>query len=91
MDYRWSADKDAWLRAERGIGFEELVAAMESGGLRNDRAHPHSNRVHQRMLWVEHGGRVWVLPYVQDGEGRFLKTAYPSRQARKKLAQGEQP
>ena len=30
MDYRWSADKDAWLQAERGIGFEEWVTAFPS-------------------------------------------------------------
>lgn len=83
MDYRWSADKDAWLRAERGVGFEDLIHAMENGALLADRAHPQVDRYgHQRVFWVRLGRQVWLIPYVLEGQDAcFLKTAYPSRQA----------
>jgi hypothetical protein len=91
LDYRWSADKDAWLRAERGVGFEELVAAIEAGGLLGDAAHPQIGRFgHQRVFWVRLRGQVWLIPYVmENGHGCFLKTAYPSRKAAKRLRGGQ--
>jgi hypothetical protein len=87
-DYRWSADKDAWLRAERGIGFEELVQAAESGSLLDDRDHPGPQRTHQRLLLVGYQGQVCLLPYVQAVDRRFLKTACPGRKATKHFGYG---
>jgi hypothetical protein len=90
MDYRWNADKDARLRGERGIGFEELVTAMEAGGLLRDLEHPQVERFgHQRVFWVLLNGQVWVIPYVLEGKDEcFLKTAYPSRKAARLFRQG---
>ena len=31
--FAWSGPKDEWLRAERGVGFEQVVAAIRAGGL----------------------------------------------------------
>lgn len=91
MDYRWSADKDAWLRSERGVGFLELVRALEGGGLLREQAHPQVGRFgHQRVFWVRLRGQVWVVPYVMERDDAcFLKTAFPSRKATKLFQGGD--
>ena len=33
--YEWNEEKDLWLKATRGVGFEELVSAIEDGGCRS--------------------------------------------------------
>lgn len=90
MGYRWNADKDAWLKIERGVGFEALVEAMEGGGLLRDQAHPNLGRFgSQRMFWVLCQGQVWLIPYVLEGDDAcFFKTAYPSRKATRLFKQG---
>ena len=90
MEYRWNAEKDAWLRAERGVGFEDLVQAIERGALLRDEAHPKVERFgHQRVLWVRLDGQVWVIPYVlEDEDACFLKTAFPSRKATRLSREG---
>jgi hypothetical protein len=82
--YRWSEGKNAELRAERGLSFEAVENAIEDGQLLDDISHPNPNKFPgQRMLIVRIGDQVCVVPYVVDGEVRFLKTIYPSRKAKR--------
>ncbi|MDT8448404.1 MAG: toxin [bacterium] len=74
---RWSDDKNEWLIAERGISFEELAQAIQSGALLDDIKHP--TKEHQRVLLVWCQNYVWAVPYVKQEEGVFFKTAFKSR------------
>jgi len=89
--FRWSHDKNARLKLERQISFEEIALAIESGGLLDVVRHANSVRYpHQRMLVVASGGYAYLVPFVEEPEHYFLKTVIPSRKAtRQYLRQGE--
>lgn len=79
----WSDEKNQLLYKERGLSFEKIVAAIQSGHLIEDGPHP--KYPHQRLFTVELDGYVIVVPYVEDAKKIFLKTAFHSRKAVKKF------
>lgn len=80
--FRWSPAKNRKLLAERGISFEQVVVAIESGGLLDVLAHPNSKKYpSQRLLVVTWDGYAYLVPYVDEAEHFFLKTVIPSRKA----------
>lgn len=84
----WSHKKDEWLRRERGVSFVDVETALLNGLLLADKPHPSSERFpHQRIMIVEIRREIYVVPYVTDNFGIFLKTIYPSRKARRLYAQ----
>lgn len=81
---KWSGEKNIWLQNERGLSFEQVEIAIESGGFVDDVPHPDPIKFPgQRLLIVRIGEQVCVVPYVSDGKTRFLKTIYPSRKAKR--------
>lgn len=81
----WNPEKDAWLKANRGIGFESIVAKLEAGEVLDDVAHHDRGRyAHQNIYVVEVGGYAYFVPYVETERRVFLKTIYPSRKGTKK-------
>ena len=83
-DVDWPSEKDQELRGEYGFGFDRVVAAVASGLLLDDRAHPNAERYrHQRQLIVNLDNHAWVVPYVEDEGIIFLKTMFPSQKATK--------
>ncbi len=88
----WSPEKNRELKsdAKRRICFEDIVAAIESGGLLDDIEHPNPKKYPgQRMLVVFANGYVYAVPYVETPEGIFLKTAFPSRRLNAQYLLGE--
>lgn len=90
--FRWGADKNAELLAERGIGFEHVVIAIEAGGLLDVLAHPNPAKYpNQRVMVVSWDGYAYLIPFVEEPDHYFLKTVIPSRKAtRRFLKQGDQ-
>jgi uncharacterized DUF497 family protein len=87
--FDWSEPKNAKLKEDRGIGFEDVLAAIDEGNLLDDLRS--RVRIHQRQLIIKHDNYVFVVPYVEDDEKIFLKTIYPSRKfTRKYLKEGGQ-
>jgi len=92
--FRWNPEKNDTLKAERGVPFESIVVAIESGGLLDILAHPNQARYpRQRVLVVASDGYCYLVPYVEEDDHFFLKTVIPSRKAtrdyRDYLKQGE--
>ena len=89
--FRWSPEKNEMLGAERGISFERIVVAIESGGLLDVLAHPNQAKYpRQRVLVVACDNYVYLVPFVEEEDSFFLKTVIPSRKAtRDYLNQGE--
>lgn len=82
--FRWSAEKNEALQADRGISFERVVVAIESDGLLDILAHPDPERYpRQRILVVAADGYVYLVPFVEEEEYFFLKTIIPSRKAKR--------
>ncbi len=89
--FRWGAEKNESLRSERGISFEGIVVAIESGGLLDILAHPNPAKYpKQRILVVSCDNYAYLVPFVEEEDCFFLKTVIPSRKAtRDYLNQGE--
>ena len=89
--FRWNPDKNEALKAERGISFESVVVAIDSGGLLDVLAHPNQAKYpQQRILVVTADDYVYLVPFLEDKDCYVLKTIIPSRKAtRDYLKQGE--
>jgi len=89
--FRWGPEKNEQLQLDRGISFENMVVAMESGGLLDILAHPNLAKYpNQKMLVVASDGYAYLVPFVEEDDHFFLKTVIPSRKAtRDYLNQGE--
>ena len=89
--FRWSPEKNDVLRANRGVSFESIVVAVESGGLLDILAHPNQTKYpRQRVLVVAYDGYAYLVPFVEEDDYFFLKTVIPSRKAtREYLDPGE--
>jgi len=88
---RWSPEKNDALTEDRGVSFESVVVAIDSGGLLDILAHPNQARYpQQRVLVVTMDNYVYLVPFVEEEGYFFLKTIIPSRKAtRDYLNQGE--
>jgi uncharacterized DUF497 family protein len=76
----WNEAKNAWLKIERGVGFEDVQTAIDEGKLLDNVAHPNQKQYpKQRILIVVIENYVFLVPFVEDKEKLFLKTIYPSR------------
>ena len=80
--FRWNPDKNESLKLERDISFEEIVLAIEEGGLRDVLVHPNQRRYpRQVVLVVAYRDYVFLVPSVEESTHYFLKTIIPSRKA----------
>ena len=90
--FRWGPEKNEQLKRERGISFEQMVVAIEAGGMPDILAHPNAAKYpNQKVLVVASDGYAYLMPFVEQEDHFFLKTVIPSRKAtRDYLNQGEQ-
>ena len=79
--FDWDQAKNERLQSERGLSFESIVAAIDQNGVLDDIENPSANFPHQRALVVRIDDYAVLVPYVWDGEVKFLKTAFRSRRA----------
>ena len=80
VTFSWDTRKNDFLQAERGISFERIVVAIESGDVLAVLRHPRP-AVHpgQRLYVVRSDGYAWAVPFRDEAETWVLITAYPSR------------
>lgn len=87
--FDWSDEKDAKLRSERGIGFQDVIFAIEQGDILAVANHPNAAKYpNQKIIYVRIEDYVYLVPYLEDGEALFLKTIIPSRKAIKQFLKG---
>ena len=91
MKYKfdYSEEKNQILKQTRGIGFDDIIQAIESGKLIDDRKNPNQKKYPgQRLFIVKIDTYVYIVPYIIDKERLlfFLKTLYPSRKLNKEYA-----
>lgn len=78
----WSFEKNELLKRERGISFEEIAYLIVSGlviGIEENPGYPN-----QKMYVLEIDNYAIIVPYVENDDEIFLKTAFPSRKYTKK-------
>lgn len=80
--FRWNATKNVRLRRERGVSFEEIVVAIEQGRLLDVLEHRNPARYpRQKLLVVALRDYAYLVPFLEEPTGYFLKTIIPSRKA----------
>ncbi len=89
--FEFSTDKNQQLIQQRGISFEEVIAAVESDNLLD--ILPHNNPTkypNQEIYVVNINNYIWLVPFVRkDKNTVFLKTVFPHRKATKYYLRGE--
>ena len=81
----WDDAKNSILLNQRSVCFEDVLGAIEDGRVLGDEPHPtQTDYPRQRVLIVEIGGYVCVVPYVENETAVFFKTIYRSRVYTKK-------
>ncbi len=87
--YKWNHEKNERLKAERGVGFEKVILHIERGDLIDVIEHPNQAKYpNQQMLVVKIIDYAYLVPFVEDEEGKFLKTIIPSRKATREYLGG---
>ena len=80
--FSWDPEKNELLRIIRGTTFEEIVFHVEHGNLLTVVEHANSERYpNQQIMVVDVEGYAYLVPFVEDQTGVFLKTIIPSRKA----------
>ncbi|MCK5306790.1 MAG: toxin [Candidatus Omnitrophica bacterium] len=88
--YKWNNEKNELLKYSRKICFEQIAMHIDQGDLIDIIGHPNQNRYpNQKMLVVKVNEYVYLVPFIKEGNVRFLKTIIPSRKATKKYIRGE--
>jgi hypothetical protein len=80
--FDWNEEKNTWLLQTRDISFELCVACIESGYVLDVLIN--KTHIHQKVFILNIEGYAYRVPFVEDSEKIFLKTAYPSRKDTKK-------
>jgi hypothetical protein len=78
--FRWSAGKNEVLQVQRGVSFEAVVVAIESGDLLDIVEDPNQARYPgQRILVVLISGYVHLVPSIEaDDHLSFSKPSFPA-------------
>lgn len=88
--FDWDDAKNEKLKAERGIGFEEVVFLIGIGRVLDILQHPNPGRyAGQRIFVIERNDYAYLVPFAEDDDSIFLKTIIPSRKATKRYLGGE--
>ena len=89
--FRWGSEKNEQLKYDRGISFENMVIAIESGGLVDILPHPNPAKYpNQKVLVIANEGYAYLVPFIEEADHFFLKTVIPSRKStRNYLNKGE--
>jgi hypothetical protein len=87
--YKWNYEKNERLKAERGIGFDQVILHIERGNVIDVIEHPNQLKYpNQQMLVVKIKDYAYLVPFVEDEESEFLKTIIPSRKATREYLGG---
>jgi uncharacterized DUF497 family protein len=81
----WSEEKNIHLKQSRGVTFEDISTALDTGFLLKTIDNPSTGRAHQGMYIVYTNNYVYAVPFVEDDEKIFLKTLYPCRKYAKEF------
>ena len=80
----WNTEKNAKLRRERGVGFEDVLFQLNEGKILDIVDNPNNKRYpDQKVIVIEIKEYIYYVPFVEDEAEMFLKTIIPSRKLKK--------
>ena len=78
--FNYNIEKSVKLKKERGLSFEEIISLIEAGKLVDVLEHTNKDEYFQQKIYlIDVDGYLWLVPFVENDEEIFLKTAFPSR------------
>ena len=83
MYYDYNIENNKALKRDRGISFDEIIAAIEGGKLLDIIKHPNKKYGQQKIYIVDIDNYAYLVPFVKTGNNIFLKTIFPSRKLTK--------
>ncbi len=84
MIFEWDETKNATLKRERGICFEDAVIAIQNGKLLAIKEHHNKLKYREQKIYiVEFNGYVYMVPFEENEKKITLKTIIPSRKMTK--------
>jgi hypothetical protein len=87
--FKWNSVKNAWLKKNRGISFEEILLDIQNGKLLGKVDTPKPEKYPgQKIYIVDHDGYCVLIPHIEINDIVFLKTLFPSRVATKIYKKG---
>jgi len=87
--FLWSEEKNARLKAERQVSFEEVVLCIEMGFLLDVLEHPDQEKHKgQKIFVVQIDNYAFLVPFVETESEIFMKTIIPSRKATRDYLKG---
>lgn len=85
IEFEYSPEKNAWLKQERHISFDEIIFYIHAGYLLDTVQHHNKEKyAGQQFYIVDVEGYIYLVPFVENGDKIFLKTIFPSRKHTKK-------
>jgi uncharacterized DUF497 family protein len=82
MKFEWDAEKNEWLKKERGVSFEQIIFHLSQGDLWKVADHPNQEEYpSQKIYFVIVENYIYLVPHVREETQIFLKTIIPSRKA----------
>lgn len=87
--FAWNERKNALLKVERGVSFEDVVFHIDHGNVLEVLAHPDQEKYPgQRVCIVEMDEYAYVVPFVESEAEVLLKTIIPGRKLTKRYLGG---
>ena len=85
VQFDWNNEKNEWLKAKRGVSFEQVVLILEQEDFLDIIDHPNQGEYPgQEIAIVRIEDYVYLVPFVREGNTIFLKTIIPNRKATSK-------
>ncbi len=81
----WNEEKNSWLKKNREISFEEILIKISEGdSILAKINHPNGEKYsNQKIYIIEINNYAYVVPFVENKEYIFIKTAFKSRKYKK--------
>ena len=90
MKFIFSSKKNGILIKERGIGFENIIKAIQEQKLIAIIPTPNKKKYPNQFIYIVNiEGYAFNVPFVRKADEIVLKTIYPSRKSTKIFLRGE--
>lgn len=88
--FKWNEEKNKKLKKERNVSFEQVAYLIENDSVIDIIRHPNQSKyVNQRIYIIIIENYVYLVPFVDSKNERFLKTIIPSRKFTKLYEKGK--
>lgn len=88
--FKWNDEKNKTLKKERRVSFEQVVFYIENDCVIDIIRHPNPVKYrHQRVYILSIQDYIYLVPFVDNENERFLKTIIPSRKYTKLYREGK--